>query len=101
MVLVLEGLWDVLWSSFDCTVTLLTGRDERLKRYIERKLSDKAGDRLVLPGYVVNIEQYMQTSDLLITKAGPNILMESVHCGIPVIITGNLPGQEEGTTEMK
>lgn len=88
-----------LLNSFDCTVTLLTGRDERLKKYIGRRLLDKAGNRLVLPGYVVNMEEYMQTSDILITKAGPNILMEAVHSMIPVIITGNLPGQEEGTTE--
>ncbi len=85
-----------LLENFDCRVTLLTGRDDALKISLEKSLLPLTKGRLILPGYVTNMEEFMQQSDLLITKAGPNILMEAIHCGIPVVISGRLPGQEEG-----
>lgn len=85
-----------LLKNFNCRVTLLTGRDEKFKKSLENSLLPLTKGRLTLPGYVSNMEEFMRRSDLLITKAGPNILMEAIHCGIPIIISGRLPGQEEG-----
>ena len=38
----------------------------------------------------------MLSSDLAITRGSPNVMMEVVACNVPLIVTGNLPGQEEG-----
>jgi 1,2-diacylglycerol 3-beta-galactosyltransferase len=39
---------------------------------------------------------WMSASDLIITKAGPGTIMESLACGLPILLSGFLPGQEEG-----
>lgn len=41
----------------------------------------------------------MQVSDVLITKAGSLTVSESLACGLPLIISQYLPGQEGGTPE--
>lgn len=38
----------------------------------------------------------MLSSDIAVTRGSPNVMMEAVACNVPLIITGNLPGQEEG-----
>ena len=77
-------------------VTVITGRDDRLKESLARAFPALVGTRVVLPGYVTDMERHMAENDLLITRAGPNTLLESVSCGLPIVITGHVPGQEEG-----
>lgn len=88
-----------LLKNFDCSVTILTGRDEKLKKYLSKSTKKITENRLTMPGYVENIEAYLLGSDLLITRASPNILMEAIHCGIPTIVTGKVPGQEKGNPD--
>ena len=38
----------------------------------------------------------MFASDIAITRGSPNVIMEAVSCNLPLVITGALPGQEEG-----
>jgi 1,2-diacylglycerol 3-beta-galactosyltransferase len=38
----------------------------------------------------------MAASEFVVTKAGPNTIMEAFATGIPVLITHFVPGQEEG-----
>jgi len=47
-------------------------------------------------GFVTNIPELMGASDVLVTKAGPGTLSEAFIAGLPVIISGFIPGQEEG-----
>ena len=77
-------------------VTVITGRDDKLKAALGSAFAAEAGKRVFLPGYVTDMERHMGENDLLITRAGPNTLLESVSCGLPLIITGHVPGQEEG-----
>jgi len=41
----------------------------------------------------------MSLSDILVTKAGPVTIMEAISKELPIIITGFIPGQEEGNVE--
>jgi UDP-N-acetylglucosamine:LPS N-acetylglucosamine transferase len=86
----------LLLDMCDCTITILTGRDEKLKNALLQHFKSHILDRVSLPGYVNDVEKYLRGSDLLITRAGPNILMEAVSCQIPIVVTSYLPGQEEG-----
>jgi UDP-N-acetylglucosamine:LPS N-acetylglucosamine transferase len=36
----------------------------------------------------------MWASDLLVTKAGPNSIAEGMQCGLPLVLTGGIFGQE-------
>jgi len=47
-------------------------------------------------GFVTNMPDWMRASDLIITKAGPGTISEALACGLPMLLSGFLPGQEEG-----
>ncbi len=51
---------------------------------------------VVVQGFVTNMPGWMRASDVLITKAGPGTIMEGLACGLPILLSGYLPGQEEG-----
>ena len=47
-------------------------------------------------GFVDNMPEWMGAADLLVTKAGPGTLSEAFVMGLPVLLSGFIPGQEEG-----
>jgi 1,2-diacylglycerol 3-beta-galactosyltransferase len=47
-------------------------------------------------GFVEDMPRWLAGTDLLITKAGPTTLAEAACAGVPVLITGFIPGQENG-----
>ncbi len=50
-------------------------------------------------GFVDNVHLWMVASDILITKAGPGTIAEALICGLPMILYGYIPGQEEGNVD--
>lgn len=50
-------------------------------------------------GFVENIAEWMHASDCLVTKAGPGSIAEAMICGLPMIVYGYIPGQEEGNVD--
>jgi len=55
------------------------------------------GGLSVVPvGFVDNMDEWMAAADLVITKAGPGTLAEALISGLPILINGNVPCQEEG-----
>ncbi len=51
---------------------------------------------VIVNGFVTDMPDWMRASDVIITKAGPGTIMEALACGLPVLLSGFLPGQEEG-----
>jgi 1,2-diacylglycerol 3-beta-galactosyltransferase len=49
--------------------------------------------------YVRNLPQMLHAADVLITKAGGVITSEALACGLPIIFTEAIPGQETGNVE--
>jgi 1,2-diacylglycerol 3-beta-galactosyltransferase len=45
---------------------------------------------------VQNMPEWMAASDCVVTKAGPGTIAEALVCGLPILLTGFIPGQEEG-----
>jgi len=83
-------------KNFNCRVKIVTGRNRLLKRRLERTIGERFGDRVEIYGFTENIQDLMLSSDIAFTRGSPNVMMEAVACNVPLIITGNLPGQEEG-----
>jgi 1,2-diacylglycerol 3-beta-galactosyltransferase len=77
-------------------VVVVCGRNEKLRH----QLMDLrfATPTLVL-GYVDYMPELMRACDIVITKAGPGAIAEALATGLPVIITGFLPGQETPNVE--
>ncbi|MCB0050751.1 MAG: hypothetical protein KDE24_14550, partial [Caldilinea sp.] len=41
-------------------------------------------------------QEWMAACDCIVTKAGPGTIAEALICGLPIILSGFIPGQEEG-----
>ncbi|GCF10271.1 MGDG synthase family glycosyltransferase [Dictyobacter arantiisoli] len=77
---------------------VVTGRNKKLYALLQRTRS-----RLHVPahifGFVNNMPELMHAADVLITKAGPGTICEALACGLPLILSGYVPGQEEGNVD--
>jgi 1,2-diacylglycerol 3-beta-galactosyltransferase len=77
---------------------VVTGRNRRLYAHLQRTRS-----KLHVPakifGFVHNMPELMHVADVLVTKAGPGTISEALACNLPVILSGYVPGQEEGNVE--
>lgn len=49
-----------------------------------------------LYGFVTNMPDLMRAADLIVTKAGPSSVIEAINAGLPIVLSGALPGQEDG-----
>jgi 1,2-diacylglycerol 3-beta-galactosyltransferase len=74
---------------------IIAGRNKRLYVQLQR---DRSG--LQVParvfGFVHNMPEMMHASDVIVTKAGPGTICEALACNLPIILSGYVPGQEEG-----
>lgn len=92
----MKKIANILLKNFDCNVRIIAGKNKQMKKKMEQSLKQLYGDKVTVYGFVDNIQEIMMTSDIAFTRASPNVMMEAVSCNVPLIITGALPGQEEG-----
>lgn len=96
-----EGVGDMntiaenLLNHFDCTVTIIAGRNETLKAELENSLKPRFDKRVDVLGFTKNIQDLMLAADIGIMRGSPNTMFEAVATNLPMIITGALPGQEK------
>ncbi len=45
-------------------------------------------------GYVTDMQRWMFAADCMVTKAGPGTISEALVCGLPLVLSGFIPGQE-------
>ena len=74
-------------------LVVVTGRNARARAQIEA-LPLFTPTRVF--GFVTNMPDLIQASDLVITKGGPQSIVECLAAGKPMLITQVLPGQEQG-----
>jgi 1,2-diacylglycerol 3-beta-galactosyltransferase len=77
-------------------VVVICGRNEDLR-------SRLAGRSWQVPhhvlGFVDRMPDWMFACDTIVTKAGPGTMAEAFICGLPVILSGYIPGQEKGNVD--
>jgi 1,2-diacylglycerol 3-beta-galactosyltransferase len=78
-------------SGLQFSIVVITGRNERLRARL-------AGEDWPVPvrveGFVQNMHEWMRAADILVSKAGPSTICEALVMGLPIILSGALPGQE-------
>ncbi|OLC25473.1 MAG: hypothetical protein AUG06_02145 [Actinobacteria bacterium 13_1_20CM_2_65_11] len=79
------------WEPHQWQVVAVCGRNEKLRRRLARVRF--ATPTLIL-GFVDYMPELMRACDAVVTKAGPGAIAEALATGVPVLITGFLPGQE-------
>ena len=70
---------------------VVCGRNEKLRR---RLLELPLATPMLALGFVEYMPELMRACDLVVTKAGPGAIAEALATGLPLVITGFLPGQE-------
>jgi 1,2-diacylglycerol 3-beta-galactosyltransferase len=84
---------EIAASGLDLSLAIVAGRNERLKAHLE------AYDWPVhayIYGFTHELPDFMRAADVLVTKAGPGTIAESLNAGLPMILYAKLPGQEDG-----
>ncbi len=85
----------ILRSPQPLQVVMATGRNRRVHSRLRRYCEGLPQVR-VLP-WVDNMHEWMQASDLMISKPGGGTLNEGFACGLPMLAFNPLPGNEERT----
>jgi len=93
-----EVVTELCQSGLPCQIVVVCGRNEHLKNKLQKMLPNLSGSVKVL-GYVNNIQDLMATCDLMVGKAGGLTSSEAMACGLPMLITDPIPGQEERNAE--
>lgn len=73
-------------------MVVVCGKNEKL---YDSLVSHDWGISVIVKGYVGNMDEWMNACDVLCTKAGPGTIAEGLICGMPILVTAYLPGQEE------
>lgn len=74
-------------------VIAVCGHNEELLKRIEA-LIPKFKDKLIALGFVNNVYEYMEVSDLLISKSGGITVSESLAKDLPMVVIAPIIGQE-------
>jgi len=74
---------------------IIAGRNKHLYVQLQRIRSSLHVPAKVF-GFVQNMHEMMRASDVIVTKAGPGTICEALACKLPIILSGYVPGQEEG-----
>ncbi|HMM29937.1 MAG TPA: glycosyltransferase [Aggregatilineaceae bacterium] len=77
----------------DIQLVIIAGRNRFLQRRLEAVRWHQPAR--IYP-FVTNMPELMAAADILVTKAGPATICEACIAGLPIILSGAVPGQEDG-----
>ena len=92
---VLDVYKDIIDKTDNCQFVVITGNNQRLYDRFEKIKNNKT----IVKKFVDNVEEYMQSSNLIITKPGGLTVSESLQCALPMAIYSAYPGQEAENAE--
>jgi 1,2-diacylglycerol 3-beta-galactosyltransferase len=72
-------------------LVIIAGRNNRLREQLNQ---EKWPLPVRIEGFVDNMHEWMRAADLLVTKAGPTTISEASVMGLPMVLSGALPGHE-------
>jgi len=85
-------------------VIFVCGRNKKLFNFLQSFLKvleiNNQNTKFILKGFIKDTYTYLQSSDLIIGKAGPNVLFESVAAQRPFLAISHISGQEDGNLEI-
>lgn len=76
-------------------VAVICGRNRALLQRLRSAVWPGA-THVAAVGFVDNVHEWMGAADAIITKAGPGTIAEALISGLPILLNGNVPCQEEG-----
>ncbi|MFP4322116.1 MAG: MGDG synthase family glycosyltransferase [Anaerolineales bacterium] len=76
-----------------CQLLIVAGRNQTLRAQLEAHAWHNPAH---IFGFVDFMPRLMAAADMIVTKAGPATISEACMAGLPIIISGRVPGQEDG-----
>jgi 1,2-diacylglycerol 3-beta-galactosyltransferase len=74
-------------------LAIICGRNQKLQAKLE---AISWPIPTLVRGFVHNMADWMAANDVIITKAGPGTIAEAMARGLPILLSGYIPGQEAG-----
>ncbi len=82
------------------SINVICGRDEKFyKSLIKKQKLNKISKDIKIYGFVNNMNEFLENSHIIITKAGPNMILEATRSATAVVISGHIKGQENWNYE--
>lgn len=83
-----------------CQLVVVAGKNKTLKAQLDEAAVSWREKLAFHPyGFVTDMPRMMAAADILVTKAGPATICEACIAGLPMIISGLVPGQEDGNVD--
>ncbi len=96
----LKGVVKQLLHGTNAKINVICGRNKSIRKKLRKAFIKEYHDRMNAMGFVERIQDVMCSSDILIMRASPNSVMEAVALNKPVILFGQLAGQELHNPDM-
>lgn len=87
----LQHVRALAWREHPWQVIAVCGRNDKLRRRLARV---HFATPTAILGFVETMPELMRAADVVVSKAGPGAIGEALATGVPIIVTGYLPGQE-------
>lgn len=84
-------------------VIFICGHNKKLFNFLQsfsKILNNIETTKLIIEGFTKDVHKYIQASDLIVGKAGPNLLFESVAAQKPFLAISHISGQEDGNLDI-
>lgn len=82
------------------SITVICGRDEKLyNKLIKLQKDGLISKNIKIYDFVKNMNEFLDKSHILLTKAGPNMLLEGAKSSTAIVVTGHIKGQENHNYE--
>jgi 1,2-diacylglycerol 3-beta-galactosyltransferase len=86
----------LLGKRLDAHLIVICGRNSMVKERIDAAIASRGARNVTTFGFVTDMPRFMAAADVLVTKAGPATISEACIAGLPIILSGAIPGQEDG-----
>lgn len=83
----------VVQAGLDAQLVVVCGNNAGLRARLEG-LRDARNRPISVYGFVDNMADLTRAADVVVSKAGPGTIAESLCCGVPLLLTWHIPGQE-------
>lgn len=81
-------------------INVICGRDKRMyDALINEQKNGRISEDIQIHSFVNNMNEFLENAHILLTKAGPNMMLEGERSGTAVVVTGHIQGQENKNYE--
>lgn len=82
------------------SISFICGRDKRLyKALLKEQSKGNINSSVHIFSFVTNMNEFLDNAHIVLTKAGPNMMLEATRSGSAVVVTGHIQGQENSNYE--